>query len=127
MYPICNDSITNGEALLYSKCGNLKPIITIASLINPNFQNKKNYDTIINRMHLILYISWKYNHTLITGLWGCGAFGANPKNMAELWQYAIDSAKFLPKRIVFSIIFDIFSKHWGENISDYFRNIKQKN
>ena len=41
MYPICDDSKINGEALLYSKCGILKPVITIASPINPNFENKK--------------------------------------------------------------------------------------
>ena len=124
MYPICNDSVKNGEALLYSKCGIMKPIITIASPINPNFQNKNIVNTIINRMHLILYISWKYNHTLISGLWGCGAFGANPQKMAELWQTAIDSAKFVPKRIVFAIILDEYSNKWGTNVSEYFRKIK---
>ena len=124
MYPICDDSKKNGEALLYSKCGILKPVLTIAAPINPNFQNKKTYDTVINRMHLILYISWKYNNTLITGLWGCGAFGANPQKMAELWQYAIDTAKFVPKKIIFSIILDGYSNKWGSNVSDYFRKIK---
>ena len=126
MYPICDDSKINGEALLYSKCGILKPVITIASPINPNFENKKIVNTLINRMHLILYVSWKYNHTLVTGLWGCGAFGANPKNMAELWQEAINSARFVPKRIVFAIILDIYSNKWGKNVDEYFRNIKAK-
>ena len=124
MYPICNDNIINGEALLYSKCGILEPVITIASPIQPNFKNKKTTDSIINRMHLIMYVSWKYNHTLITGLWGCGAFGANPKNMAELWQEALNTAKFIPKRIVFAIIYDTYTRHWGENSSDYFKNLK---
>ena len=75
-------------------------------------------------MHLILYVSWKYNHTLISGLWGCGAFGANPQKMAELWQTAIDSAKFVPKRIVFAIILDKYSNKWGKNVADYFKDIK---
>ena len=35
MYPICDDSKINGEALLYSLCGIMKPIITIASPIKP--------------------------------------------------------------------------------------------
>jgi len=105
MYPICDDSRINGEAILYSKCGLMKPIITIASPIKPNMQNRKTYETIIKRMHLILYVSWKYNHTLITGLWGCGAFGANPIEMAQLWQDAINTSRFLPERIVFTILY----------------------
>jgi hypothetical protein len=124
MYPICDDSKKNGEAILYSKCGILKPVLTIAAPIKPNFENKKTYDTLINRMHLILYVSWKYNHILVTGLWGCGAFGANPQKMAELWQYAIDTAKFVPKKIVFAIILDGYSNKWGTNVSEYFRKIK---
>ena len=32
----------------------------------------------VNRIELMLYVAWKYKKILITGLWGCGAFGANP-------------------------------------------------
>ena len=124
MYPICDDSKINGEAILYSKCGLLKPVITIAAPINPNFKNKKIVNTIINRIHLMLYVSWKYNHTLITGLWGCGAFGANPETMAQLWEQAIKTTKFIPKRIVFAIILDEYSNKWGKNVGNYFNNIK---
>jgi uncharacterized protein (TIGR02452 family) len=125
MYPICNDSIINGEALLYSKCDELKPIITLASPINPNFENKKIYNSIINRLHLLLYVSWKYNHVLITGLWGCGVFGANPENMAKLWNDAINTANFLPKKIVFAIIIDKYSEKWN-NVIEFYKNIKKK-
>lgn len=113
MYPICDDSKINGEALLYSVCGIMKPIITIASPIKPNMQNKKTINTLINRIYLILYVCWKYNHTLITGLWGCGAFGANPADMAQIWQDAINTSRFLPERIVFAIIIDNYSNKWG--------------
>jgi len=126
MYPICDDSRIDGEAILYSKCYPMKPILTIASPIKPNMQNKKTYETIIKRMHLMLYVCWKYNHTLITGLWGCGAFGANPTEMAQLWQDAINTSRFLPERIVFTIIIDSMSDIWGNalTISKIFENIK---
>ena len=35
-------------------------------------KNKNTIDSIINRMHLILYVCHKFNKNLITGLWGCG-------------------------------------------------------
>ena len=127
MYPICDNSKINGEGLLYSLCGNLQPILSIPCPINPNMKNKNTIKTIINRIHLMLYICHKFNHILITGLWGCGAFGANPYDMAELWQEAINSSKYLPTKIVFAITIDNYSTKWGryEQISKIFQNIKK--
>ena len=51
-YPICDDSRVGGEALLYSECNELYPIITIAAPINPNFQNRNTIKTILNRIKL---------------------------------------------------------------------------
>jgi hypothetical protein len=116
-YPICDDSKINGEALLYSECNELYPIITIAAPINPNFQNKRTINTIINRIELMLYVSWKYKKILITGLWGCGAFGAQPQKMIDLWQEAISKSKYLPEKIVFAIMIDDLSKKWGDTRS----------
>ena len=92
----------------------------------PNMQNKKTINTLINRIHLMLYVCWKYNHTLITGLWGCGAFGANPHDMAQIWQDAINTSHFLPERIVFAIIIDNYSNKWGsaQLVSKLFEKIK---
>ena len=74
----------------------------------------------------MLYVCWKYNHTLVTGLWGCGAFGANPEDMAQIWQDAINTSRFLPERIVFSIIIDNYSNKWGNanSIGKLFEKIK---
>jgi hypothetical protein len=46
----------------------LHPIITIAAPPNPNFQNRNTIQTILNRIKLMLYVSWKYKKILITGL-----------------------------------------------------------
>lgn len=113
-YPICDDSRIGGEALLYSECNELHPIITIASPIKPNFQNKNTIQTILNRIELMLYVAWKYKKILITGLWGCGAFGANPYTMTQLWQEAISKSKYLPEKIVFAIMIDSMSEKWGD-------------
>ena len=125
-YPICDDSRVGGEALLYSECNELHPIITIAAPINPNFQNRNTIQTILNRIKLMLYVSWKYKKILITGLWGCGAFGANPQLMVKLWQQAISKSKYLPEKIVFAIIIDWMSEKWGDSqsIIKEFSNLK---
>ena len=119
MYPICEDNKINGEALLYSLCNNLHPIITLPSPIKPNILNKKTRQTIINRIHLMLYVSWKYKHSLITGLWGCGAFGADPIYMSELWKESIITSKVLPERIVFAIIQDNYTNKYKDIIQIY--------
>lgn len=113
-YPICDDSKIGGEALLYSECNDLHPIITIAAPIKPNFQNKNTTQTILNRIELMLYVAWKYKKILITGLWGCGIFGANPYTMTQLWQEAISKSKYLPEKIVFAIMIDSMSEKWGD-------------
>ena len=95
----------------------LHPIITIAAPPNPNFQNRNTIQTILNRIKLMLYVSWKYKKILITGLWGCGAFGANPKLMVKLWQQAISESNFLPEKIVFAIMIDSMSEKWGDSQS----------
>ena len=123
-YPIIDDTRENNEALLYSKCGDKCPIITLPSLIKPNFNKKHIRTTIIKRIEL-LYVSSIYNHALITGLWGCGAFGANPEIMAglwgcgalganpeimaELWKEAIFKSKYRPKNIIFAIYIDEYT------------------
>jgi hypothetical protein len=119
MYPIIDEqtNIQNTEALLYSTCGSKPPIITMPAPIAPRSGNKKVMEkfqqTIIDRIKLMLYVAHKYDHVLITGLWGCGAFGLDPRELAKLWEYAINESYHVPKNIVFAIILDEYSKKWG--------------
>jgi uncharacterized protein (TIGR02452 family) len=65
----------------------------------------------------MLYVAKKMGHdTFITGLWGCGAFGANPENMAELWRLAIGRSKVRPAKVVFAMVVDSYSKSHGLSI-----------
>lgn len=130
LYPIIDESKENSEALLYSICEsavNLPCVITLPAPIEPNFKNKKTIKTIINRIKLMLYIAHKYSHTLITGMWGCGAFACDPKEMIELWKYAIKTSDYVPDKIVFSILIDEYSRKWGQvsDIMDQFNAISQ--
>lgn len=121
-YPICDDK---GEALLYSHCDDLAPVITLAAPIDPNFASSDVRKSIIRRIHLMLKLSADNDNTLITGLWGCGAFGANPRRMAELWGEALATAPYKPRKVVFCILLDQYSNKWGkaEDILSYFRDL----
>lgn len=109
MYPICT---LNNEALLYSTCGLLHPVITLPSIVQPNLKNKNVRTSLVKRLILIMYVC-KF-HTLITGLWGCGAFGMNPCDLVEIWREALKKSKHRPKKIVFCIIIDEYSKCWKD-------------
>jgi len=119
LYPIIDEQtgVQNTEALLYSTCGSKPPIITMPAPIAPRSGNKKVMEkfqqTIIDRIKLMLYVAHKYNNILITGLWGCGAFGLDPRELAKLWEQAINESYHVPKNIVFAIILDDYSKKWG--------------
>lgn len=116
-YPICEDNNPGNEALLYSECSSnsvLCDVITIPALQDPNYMKSSQYQTMVNRIKLILAICAKYNKILITGLWGCGAFGGNPKDLADLWQEALsDSRVPKPLLIIFAIKIDGASSKWG--------------
>lgn len=126
MYPICNNYILNGEGLLYSECDDLPSVITIAALQDPNYMKKQQRQTMINRIKLILVVCAKYNKNLITGLWGCGAFGGKPIDLAEFWKEALaDKTIPKPKEIIFAIKIDNASSKWGsfEDMEKLFRKI----
>jgi len=111
-YPIIQDNI---EALLHSKCGDMKPVITLPAIICPNFSKKHIEASIIKRILLLLYVCKLYNYTLVTGLWGCGAFGADPNKMFELWKEALSMSRHQPVKIIFVIKIDSYSKKWNNN------------
>lgn len=115
MYPICKDNIPGNEALLYSQCGvGLCDVVTIAALQNPNYINASQRQTMINRIKLILAVCARHKKKLITGLWGCGAFGGNPQDLAELWRAALSDASLpKPTEIIFAIRIDSASSKWG--------------
>jgi hypothetical protein len=123
LYPIIPEK--GQEALLYS-LGPPFPIITLPSEIAPNLLKSSIRETMTRRLHVMFYIGWKEKHTIITGLWGCGAFNTDPFKMAELWEEAIRTAPYLPPKIVFAIITDSFSAHWGPTvvIANRFSQIK---
>lgn len=125
LYPICKDNTPGNEALLYSQCGGgLCDVITIAALQDPNYLKLYQRSTMINRIKLILAVCAKYNKILITGLWGCGAFGGKPEDLANLWQEALCDSKIpKPSAIIFAIKIDSATSKWGsfEDIEKLFK------
>jgi uncharacterized protein (TIGR02452 family) len=80
----------------------------------------------INRIKLILAVCAKYNKVLITGLWGCGAFGGKPHELVDLWYDALaDKNISKPQYIIFAIKIDNFSNKWGsfEDMEKIFKKI----
>lgn len=114
-YPICKNNQLGNEALLYSTCGDgFEDVITIPALQDPDYTKTSHRQTMINRIKLILAVCAKYKKKLITGLWGCGAFGGNPKDLAQLWRIALsDTSIPKPEEIIFAIKIDIASSRWG--------------
>lgn len=127
IYPICDNSLLpGGEGLLYSVCDNLPDVITIAALQDPNYIKKQQRQTMINRIKLILAVCAKYNKVLITGLWGCGAFGGKPVELVDLWYDALADKNIpKPQNIIFAIKIDNFSHKWGsfEDMEKIFKKI----
>lgn len=127
MYPICKDNIPGNEALLYSQCGaTLCDVITIAALQDPNYIKSSQRQTMVNRIKLILAVCAKNNKILITGLWGCGAFGGKPQDLAELWRDALSDSRIpKPVKIIFAIKMDRASNKWGlfEDMEKLFSNL----
>jgi hypothetical protein len=119
---IANDNI----ALLYSYCQELPPIITLPSIIKPNFKKKKIIDSMLKRLELLMYICCQNDNTLITGLWGCGAFGMEPQELANLWKHAFINFNNKPVDIVFVIYQDEYTKKY-DNITDLFSGISSNN
>ena len=119
-YPIIDNSIIGSEALLYCKCNNLQSLIALPAINSPNFKNKRTRISLINRILLLLYVSSLNNETLITGLWGCGAFGMNVEDLIDCWKDALTQSKYYPKNIVFSIIIDDYTKKYNK---DYLINL----
>lgn len=70
--------------------------LSIISSPAPNLNGAKDMDkkmvaeVLVNRMDRILSVAASHGHTtLILGAWGCGAFGNDPKDVAELFKSAL--------------------------------------
>ena len=114
-YPIIDNSVVGSEALLYSTCEKLQPVITLPAINCPNFKNKKTRQSLINRLLLLLWVCSLKEKTLITGLWGCGAFGMSPEDLVDCWKEALKLSKYQPKQIVFTILLDNYTKHYKKD------------
>ena len=90
-------------ALLYSRCGHLPAVITLPSIIQPNFKKRRVEDSMLERLDLLIRTAAEHGHTLITGLWGCGVFGMKPEELAQLWQTKLKETYPDPLDIVFVI------------------------
>jgi len=145
LYPICVDNTPDSEALLYSQCGGIIcDVITIPALQDPNYMKSSQRQgasldapisrvakgnpcqTMINRIKLILAVCAMHNKILITGLWGCGAFGGKPKDLVELWEEALSDSKISkPSEIIFAIKIDRASSKWGtfDDMEKLFANL----
>lgn len=120
MYPICplvvNDDTVGFEALLYTDCvdAGLADIITLPAIQDPNYMKRAQWKTMVNRIKLMLAVCGMRGKKLITGLWGCGAFGGKPSDLLELWKEALADASIpKPDEIIFAIRIDGASSKWG--------------
>lgn len=118
MYPICTRKriaclIHHGEP----------PILTLPAPYRPDLEKPAVRQDVVRRMHLALAVASKLEKNLVTGLWGCGAFGANPITMAELWREALATAPALPRHVYFCIRIDRFSEKWGLSAFEAFRSL----
>ena len=72
-------------------------------------QERKNVQhikpTLIRRIDMVLAIAKQYQHdTLVLGAWGCGVFGNDPEQVAELFMEALQNKyKNQFKKVVFAI------------------------
>jgi Poly (ADP-ribose) glycohydrolase (PARG) len=114
MYPICRE----GEiCLLYHECtGGLPPVITIPAPVDPRESDR---DDILHRIMLILRVASREKKSLVTGLWGCGVFGADPEFMADIWYEAISKSRERPSKIYFCIFIDRASQKWKDPLRTF--------
>jgi len=121
-YPICSD---DSQALIYSVLGSDQPdIITLPALNGGNYAKSANRQIMISRTKTMLYAA--RGKVLVTGLWGCGAFGGSPDDLLTFWQHALaDCHLEKPREIVFAIILDGASRKWGsaESLTSKFRRL----
>jgi hypothetical protein len=102
MYPIC--SREDGEAIIVSQFYQLPSLITCPAVIG--YTGKKwQKEAMIKRIKLMLVAAAKMDKVFITGLWGCGVFGCEPKDLLSLWNTVLqDKTVAKPKQIVFAIL-----------------------
>lgn len=115
LYPICTpDSIAcivhHGEP----------PVLTLPAPHRPRLTDPAVRQDVIKRIHLALFVANKMQRNLVTGLWGCGAFKANPAHMADIWKEALRTAPAAPTNVFFCLSIDRFSKRWGQSAFDAF-------
>lgn len=122
-YPICE---AGSQALIYSVLGSGCPdIITLPALDGANYRQAGNRQIMIDCIKTMLYAA--RGKVLVTGLWGCGAFGGSPDDLLEFWGQALhDISSECPREVVFAIIIDGASRKWGskETLLSKFRHLR---
>ena len=111
MYPIIKD---DRIALLYSSCQDMIPVITLPAIARPNLKKKHVVESMLQRLELLMYSCCLNDNTLITGLWGCGAYGMKPEELFELWEYALNENYHKPIDIVFVIQQDKYTDKYKD-------------
>jgi uncharacterized protein (TIGR02452 family) len=82
--------------------------------------DEEKLDTVLRtRIHKILKVARNHGHrNIILGAWGCGAFGNNPIQVAEIFQ---DELKAIPN--FDHIVFAVYDKREGSPVFETFREI----
>ncbi len=77
-------------------------------------------ETFIRRIRILLLVASKYGYkNLVLGAWGCGAFGNDPKDVAEYFKYVLVDEEY--GKCFDKVCFAIYGSENGKNITA-FRN-----
>lgn len=75
-------------------------------------------ETFIRRIRIMLLIAAKYGYkNLVLGAWGCGAFGNDPKDVAEYFKYVLINEEY--GKCFNEVCFAIYGSENGKNITAF--------
>ncbi len=75
-------------------------------------------ETFIRRIRIFLLVSAKYGYkNLVLGAWGCGAFGNDPKDVAEYFKYVLVDEEY--GKCFDEVCFAIYGSENGKNITAF--------
>lgn len=93
------------------------------SIFASSLRSNNDKTVIIEKIELVFETAIRFNHdSLVLGAWGCGAFGNDPKMIADLFSQTIKKYKSCFKFIVFAItqkdMFKVFDSILSTNIDN---------